>query len=189
MRHILSFLVATVTLVPLAATAQTQSSSHNGHSQHTQHTQQTHSTHAPYAGFQTREIKALSPQQIEDLKAGKGMSLALPAELNGYPGPSHSLELAEKLKLSADQKKRLQALFDAMSKEAKAIGLEVIEAERTLDGLFKNKTVNRQNLVEATKASADAQARLRASHLRYHLDTIEVLSPDQVTTYNRLRGY
>ena len=53
--------------------------------------------HAPYAGLQKREIKALSDEQIKDLKSGKGMSLALAAELNGYPGPAHVLELADKI--------------------------------------------------------------------------------------------
>jgi hypothetical protein len=37
----------------------------------------------PYAGMQTRPIKALSDQQIADLRAGRGMGLALAAELNG----------------------------------------------------------------------------------------------------------
>ena len=58
----------------------------------------------PYAGMQTRSIKALSDQQIADLRAGRGMGLALAAELNGYPGPSHVLELADKLDLSPDQR-------------------------------------------------------------------------------------
>jgi len=57
-----------------------------------------------YAGMQTRSIKALSEQQVADLKAGRGMGLALPAELNGYPGPIHVLELSDQLGLSADQK-------------------------------------------------------------------------------------
>jgi len=153
-----------------------------------QHTH-AHQHQNSYAGFQSREIKALSAQQINDLKAGKGMSLALPAELNGYPGPSHTLELATELKLSEDQKKRLKALFDTMSKEAKAVGLELIEAERKLDDLFKNKTVNEKNLKEATQTAANAQAKLRESHLRYHLDTIQVLNPEQVAAYNKLRGY
>jgi hypothetical protein len=48
----------------------------------------------PYAGWQARSIKALSRQQIEDYLQGRGMSMALPAELNGYPGPRHVLELA-----------------------------------------------------------------------------------------------
>ena len=52
---------------------------------------------SPYSGMQSRPIKALSEQQIADLRAGRGMGLALPAELNGYPGPVHVLELADKL--------------------------------------------------------------------------------------------
>jgi Spy/CpxP family protein refolding chaperone len=151
--------------------------------------QHSHQHHAPYAGFQNREIKALSAGQIVDLKAGKGMSLALPAELNGYPGPSHTLELSNELKLTGDQKKNIQALFDSMSKEAKLLGLEVIEAEKQLDDLFKNKTVNIKNLKEATLATANAQAKLRESHLRYHIDTVKILSSEQIATYNRLRGY
>lgn len=158
--------------------------------QHQQHSNQhSHQRHAPYAGFQNREIKALSAQQVADLKAGKGMSLALPAELNGYPGPAHTLELANELKLTAEQKKRVQALFDAMSKEAKALGLEVIEAEKKLDDLFKNKTVNAKNLMETTLAAANAQAKLRESHLRYHLDTVQVLNGEQIAAYNKMRGY
>ncbi len=41
------------------------------------------SAQTPYAGMQTRQIKALSEQQIADLGAGRGMGLALAAELNG----------------------------------------------------------------------------------------------------------
>ena len=44
-------------------------------------------SHQPYAGLEGRAIKALSEQQIADLRAGRGMGLALAAELNGYPGP------------------------------------------------------------------------------------------------------
>jgi hypothetical protein len=54
----------------------------------------------PYAGLQDRSIKTLSDQQISDLSAGRGMGLALAAELNGYPGPIHAIELAEQLHLS-----------------------------------------------------------------------------------------
>src|SRR5919107_1454461 len=41
-----------------------------------------------------RPVKSLSEQQVADLRAGRGMGLALPAELNGYPGPMHVLEHA-----------------------------------------------------------------------------------------------
>lgn len=43
--------------------------------------------HTPYAGFQQRPVKALSEQQVADLRAGRGMGYVLAAELNGYPGP------------------------------------------------------------------------------------------------------
>ncbi|MBM1170158.1 hypothetical protein [Microvirga arabica] len=43
-----------------------------------------HASPAPYAGLETRSVKSLSDEQIADLKAGRGMGLALPAELNGY---------------------------------------------------------------------------------------------------------
>ena len=59
--------------------------------------------HGPYAGMQQRSVKALSEQQIADLRAGKGMGLALAAELNGYPGPIHVLELGDQLNLSSVQ--------------------------------------------------------------------------------------
>src|SRR4030088_463632 len=71
-----------------------------------------------YAGMQTRPIKAISEQQMAELRAGRGMGLALAAELNGYPGPSHVLELADRLELSAGQRASMQRLFDSMKAEA-----------------------------------------------------------------------
>jgi len=47
--------------------------------------------------MQSRSVKALSEQQVADLNEGRGMGMALAAELNGYPGPSHVLELADSL--------------------------------------------------------------------------------------------
>ena len=66
----------------------------------------------PYAGLQNRSIKTLSDQQIADLNAGRGMGLALAAELNGYPGPVHAIELADQLHLSPEQVTKLKALFE-----------------------------------------------------------------------------
>jgi hypothetical protein len=83
----------------------------------------------PYAGLQTRTIKSLSEQQVADLGAGRGMGLALAAELNGYPGPSHVLELADKLELSVDQRASVQAMFDAMKAEAIPLGSKLLEQE------------------------------------------------------------
>jgi Spy/CpxP family protein refolding chaperone len=145
--------------------------------------------HQPYAGLQARPVKALSDQQIADLKAGRGMGLALAAELNGYPGPMHVLELASPLRLSDDQRAKVVGLFDAMKREAVPLGERLIAAETALDRLFADKTVTGASLSEATRDIASLQGELRLAHLKYHLATLELLTPEQAARYSTLRGY
>jgi Spy/CpxP family protein refolding chaperone len=145
--------------------------------------------HSPYAGMQDRGIKALSDGQIADLRAGKGMSLALAAELNGYPGPAHTLELATPLGLSEAQQRETQALFEQMQAEAIAAGRQVIEAEAALDRLFREGAADAARMQAATKEAARAQGELRAVHLHYHLRMREVLTTRQTEKYAALRGY
>jgi hypothetical protein len=144
---------------------------------------------SPYSGMQNRPIKALSEQQVADLKAGRGMGLALAAELNGYPGPVHVLELADKLALSSDQKSRVQQLFNSMKAEALPLGAQLLEQEAALDQQFANRSVTLQSLKDATEKIGATQAELRNTHLKYHLQTLQILSPDQVQRYSMLRGY
>ncbi len=143
----------------------------------------------PYAGMQSRPIKALSDQQVADLKAGRGMGLALPAELNGYPGPRPLLELTAQLGLSDDQQKHVQALFDAMKAETISIGERLISQEAALDALFATHTATPETIAAATADIGDTQGRLRAAHLKYHLSTVEILQPAQIQRYAELRGY
>ena len=143
----------------------------------------------PYSGMQTRPLKALSDEQLADLKAGRGMGLALAAELNGYPGPSHVLELQKELGLSDAQRARTQQLFDAMKAETVPLGLRLIAAETDLDQQFAKHAITPVGLDAATETIGAAQAKLRAAHLKYHLSMLDVLTPDQVRRYNELRGY
>jgi hypothetical protein len=147
------------------------------------------SAQTPYAGMQTRPIKALSEQQVADLGAGRGMGLALAAELNGYPGPSHVLELADKLELSADQRASVKAMLDSMKAEALPLGSKLIEQEADLDKQFASRTITPESLKASTAAVAVTQGQLRETHLKYHLSTISVLSPHQMHRYAQLRGY
>lgn len=135
----------------------------------------------PYAGMQQRAIKSLSDQEITDLRAGRGMGLALAAELNGYPGPSHVLDLANQLGLSPDQRSRTAAAFAAMKDETTVIGQQVIAGETELDRLFSGRNVTPENLDAAVMRIATAQGQLRAAHLRYHLQITSILTPEQVT--------
>ena len=146
-------------------------------------------THQPYTGMQVRPVKALSDQQIADLKAGRGMGLALAAELNGYPGPSHLLELADPLALTADQRAVVKSMFEAMKAEAIPLGESLIAQEAALDRLFAGHTVTPENLQAATAAIGETQAKLRDTHLKYHLSTAAVLQPQQLQRYAELRGY
>lgn len=143
----------------------------------------------PYAGMQDRSIKALSDQQMADFAAGRGMGLALAAELNGYPGPSHVLELADQLELSADQRAGVQRLFDSMKAEAVPLGSKLIEQEADLDKQFASRTVTPESLKASTAAVAATQGTLRETHLKYHLSTGALLSPSQMAKYAELRGY
>jgi len=144
---------------------------------------------SPYAGMQTRPIKALSAQEIDDLKAGRGMGLALAAELNGYPGPAHVLELSEKLALSPEQNERIQKLFESMKAESTPIGARLIEQESALDQQFASRSITPDALKKATTQIGATQAELRNAHLKYHLEMALILSPDQMKQYAELRGY
>lgn len=143
----------------------------------------------PYAGLQERPIKALSAEQIADLEAGRGMGLALAAELNGYPGPVHVIELADRLHLTGEQRTRMESLLASMKAETIPLGERLIEQEAELDKQFAERRISEASLVTATQAIGLTQAALRAAHLKYHLRTIEVLTPEQVQGYRGLRGY
>lgn len=145
--------------------------------------------HTPYAGLDLREIKALSQQQIDDLRAGRGMGLALAGELNGYPGPLHVIELADQLQLDAEQRQQVERLFKQMRAEATTVGETLIEQERALDRAFGERTISPDTLTAMTSKIGETQGRLRAVHLRYHLTTAALLSTHQRQRYSELRGY
>jgi hypothetical protein len=146
-------------------------------------------TTSPYAGQEQRAIKALSDREISDLTEGRGLGLAKAAELNGYPGPMHVLELADSLGLSDQQRAKVQELFAAMKAEAIPLGEKLIAQEADLDRQFANKTITPASLAASTDAIGTTHATLRRTHLKYHLFTLDVLAPVQVQRYAELRGY
>ena len=148
-----------------------------------------HASPSSYSGLEARPIKALSDEQIADLRAGRGMGLALPAELNGYPGPVHVLELGDRLGLNAEQRARVEELHVAMKAETVPLGERLIAQETDLDRQFATKSVTPASLQAATADIGASQGALRGVHLRYHLFTLEVLTPEQIRRYGELRGY
>lgn len=143
----------------------------------------------PYAGQQQRGIKALSAQEVDQYLTGAGMGYAKAAELNGYPGPMHVLELGDRLHLSAEQKQAVRELMDRHKAEARAIGAKLVEAERALDALFQSGIADPAVLTFAVSEAARLQGSYRLAHLETHLRAKELLSPEQVSLYATLRGY
>ncbi|WP_454456805.1 hypothetical protein [Thauera phenylacetica] len=118
--------------------------------------QHNHGADTPYAGMQERAIKSLSDADIKELRRGGGWGLALPAELNGMPGPAHLLELKDQIPLSQDQIEKIQALFDDMRNAAIPAGERLIAAEAALEAAFSEGAVEetslRRMLAEAESA-------------------------------------
>lgn len=145
--------------------------------------------HSPYAGKETRGIKSLSEADLDDLRAGRGWGLALAAELNGVPGPAHLLELKKQIGLTPAQVTVLEALFAQMQAEAQAAGRRFLAAEAAIEAAFREGSLTPDHLRHLIGASAEARAQLRFVHLARHLETLPVLTSEQIARYNVLRGY
>lgn len=145
--------------------------------------------HQPYAALTDRPIEALSADDVANLRAGRGMGMALPAELNRYPGPLHVLENDAALGLTPEQREQVRHQFESMRREAIAIGEQIIAREAALDALFKSGGADGASIDAATAGLASLYGQLRAVHLRTHLATRATLTDAQVAAYQGLRGY
>jgi hypothetical protein len=148
-----------------------------------------HQHQSGYAGMESRDIKALSPEQIADLREGRGMGASLPAELNGIPGPLHVLQLKGQLHVTPEQQVALERITAEMKAYAQRLGQQVIAAESALDQAFRAGTADETVIHDATGRIASLNGELRAVHLVAHLKTKRLLSDQQVLAYNEARGY
>lgn len=148
-----------------------------------------HSHKSKYVGQEKREIKSLSESDIEELKNGRGWGLAKAAELNGVPGPAHLLEMKGEIDLSTEQIRAIENLFKKMEQEAIPLGHELIELERKLNNHFANRTITVELLSVLLERVAQVHKKLRYVHLSTHLKAPNILTPEQISLYNKLRGY
>ena len=145
--------------------------------------------HSPYAGQETREVKALSPEEIAELLDGRGMGMAKAAELNAYPGPAHVLDLGAQLGLDDRQRDALQAVKQAMTAAARSLGADILGRERELDRMFAEGRADRETVARTAEDIGRLQGRLRGVHLAAHIETRALLSAAQIRRYDELRGY
>jgi len=144
---------------------------------------------SPYVGQEARDIKSLSPEEVDAYLSGKGFGLAKAAEFNGFAGPAHVLQLSSELGLSPEQRARTEALFASMQLKASTLGRALVEEERRLDDLFASRTVTPDLLSASLSKIGTLQAGIRGAHLEAHLAQVEILTAEQNGHYAQLRGY
>jgi hypothetical protein len=147
---------------------------------------------SPYSGQEIRVIKSLSDNDVQSLQNGTGEAfggIAKLAELNGYPGPRHVLDIAQELQLTDRQRVEIELIYQNMSNNAKSIGSAIIAIEQDMDEAFANKTITEENLIAMLDKSANFYGQLRFVHLSAHLDTAQIMTTEQIQMYNEMRGY
>lgn len=147
------------------------------------------STPSAYAGEETRLIKSLSEQDLEEIMRGGGWGLARAAELNGVPGPTHLLELADEIGLTEQQRSEIEAIRTQMRADAISAGERFVAAEQELDAAFQQGAPDAEALERLVTEAGQARAALRLVHLNAHLLTLPLLTDAQVSQYSVLRGY
>ena len=162
-----------------------------GHAGHDQTHDQATDEPSPYAERfdPTAAIRALTPDEIGQIQRGEGAGFALPAELNGVPGPRHVLDLAAELGLAADQRTEVQAEFDAMRAAVLPAGERYLAAQQALEEAFRCGTLTEEALPDRVIEVNRLRGEFAALHLAAHLKTAKLLTPEQIDAYNRVRGY
>lgn len=117
------------------------------------------------------------------------MGPAKAAELNSHPGPMHVLEHADALDLGASQRKQARALMERHKAEVRALGAELVAAERRLDDLFRARRATPAQVGALALQIGTLQGRIRAAHLNTHVEQTRALRPEQIAASDRLRGY
>lgn len=145
--------------------------------------------HSPYVGQESRNLKSLTDAQIAGFLQGNGMGFAKPAELNHYPGPKHVLELQDKLGLSSEQLQAAKRAFKQMKARAEDLGRKYVDLETRLEKLFAMAEADSSTIARLTQEIAVVNGQIRLAHLQAHVAMKKILTPHQVTIYDRLRGY
>lgn len=126
-------------------------------------------------------------QERQAIARGEGFGMALPADRNGFPGPTHILELRQELELSQTQERQVQQLFDRMHEQAVAAGQKLLEKEAELERAFASGSPDAQGVKRLLQESVALRADLRWVHLSAHREAYSLLSAEQRARYHALR--
>lgn len=173
----------------LRATAQDGTRA-GGHG-HGGHGQASPAAASPYADRfdASAAIRSLNPDEIAQIERGEGAGFALPAELNGVPGPRHVLDLGHQIGLSHEQRMQVQQIYDEMRGTVIPAGERYLAAVLALEEDFRAGTLTEETLPGRVGEVSRLEGELAAAHLVAHLQTAQVLTAEQIATYQQLRGY
>lgn len=130
----------------------------------------------------------LTADELSGLLAGAGLGMAQPAELHGYPGPLHVLELADALELTEAQRATAEALRADMRAHAIPLGEQLVTVEWHLDAAFAGGSATPASVERMTAHAARLRGQLRAVHLTTHFAMRDALTAGQIARYAELRG-
>ena len=153
------------------------------------YTQPQPSNLSPYATQLDSPIRGLTTLEVNDLLNGRGAGYARMAELNGYPGPRHILDLNRELKLSSNQILQIETVFKQMQTDAKGVGQQIVNLEKQLSTAFASDKINETEMQTNIEELGKLYSQFRAIHLMAHLQIKPLLKPEQIDDYNKLRGY
>ena len=132
--------------------------------------------------------QAQVPADKDVLLKGEGAGQGLYAELNGYPGPKHVLDVATMLSLTPEQKRRITEIYKQMDARARELGTRIVRVEDELNTAFRQGLVNERSVNDDAEQIGRLRGRLRAVHLTAHLKTKDILSRTQLDMYKSLRA-
>ncbi|HEX7047426.1 MAG TPA: hypothetical protein VF275_07630 [Gammaproteobacteria bacterium] len=132
--------------------------------------------------------RTLSPAEVDGLLLGRGMGMAAAAEINGYPGPQHVLDLKDELDLTPDQRFATSRLIGLVQGRARALGQRIVDAERRLDADMAAGNLSSDQVRARLETIAALRAQLRFTHIHAHIEQQKILTPEQIRRYYELRG-
>ncbi len=83
----------------------------------------------------------------------------------------------------------IQNIHEQMTIAAVEAGRRYLDAQRALEEDFRSGKLTEVDLAHRVVDVYRLEGELAAVHLAAHLETADLLTPEQIVAYNRLRGY
>jgi predicted transcriptional regulator len=135
-------------------------------------------------------VKTLTDEQYNHILNGDDIyNLSYVAQLYRYPNPDDILKYRTRLKLSAEQVKKLKEIKATLHMKKVEVGLSVVQNERMIDSMFRTRRLSEGLIVYYTNRYGLYQGEYRGALLIACYNTRKVLNPVQLNQYNELLNH